>query len=871
MIAAMNFFNSSRVLAAAMFLVIVLPLSAATRVWDLPVQPAADALMAFSNQSGYQVLFSSKELAGMQSRPVQGSHEPLDALRLLLAGSNFEAVPTGENRVVVRVRSLSLITGVVLNGPKKSVQAGAKVTLEELNLSAITGRNGRYRLTRIPAGTYTVVISAEGLQTVRIDGLVLEPGTSVEMKPVTLGLEATVREISGAVGVSDSSPLQLLEKMVVTPSRFGVSDDASLFEPEATLTHRQLETLPQLGEDLFRAIGRLPGLATTDYSAKFWVRGAPNEQVLTRLDGATLLEPYHMKDIDGVLSIIDLETVARVDLLSGGFTSEYGNRLGGVLNMETESHTRQEPHTTLGISLTGVRATNRGAFADGKGNWMVSTRMGYPDLGIKATGANTELKPRYYDVFAKMEYQLKPNQTIALDVLHSNDRLTLRNNGTQNSTGGSGNSSYGNDYVWARWRGAFGENLKGEAVLSFSELDWHRLDNDLTDDALPYDIRDDRRLKLLALRQDWSLLLTDKVLLRSGFEVQDGSAKYNYHQRRSVRFIRDGEIVVEPRLIERTLEPEGVAGGAYTSLRFLPTTRLTLESGLRFDRNDYGDAGGWSPRFNGALDLGKATIRAAWGRYRQEEGLHEIDVADGESKLHPAEQAEHRVLGLETRLGPAVNFRAEIYERITGNPRPHGENLINVGEAPNEILTDRRFLRPTHAEARGLELILGSRGQNKFNWSASYAWARTFETIDGRELPRVRDQRHTFYGDVSYHPNTHWEFTAAWQYHTGWPTTDVTYSTIKLNDGRVVVSRDYGPIYGARLPVYHRLDLRATRRFTLKNSTLRVYLDVFNAYNRKNASNYRSFASTSDGQVTTQRQVEQLFPLLPTLGIIWDF
>jgi hypothetical protein len=43
-----------------------------------------------------------------------------------------------------------------------------------------------------------------------------------------------------------------LDKMVVTPSRFGIAEER--LATNVTLTKTELETLPQLGEDLYRTI-----------------------------------------------------------------------------------------------------------------------------------------------------------------------------------------------------------------------------------------------------------------------------------------------------------------------------------------------------------------------------------------------------------------------------------------------------------------------------------------------------------------------------------------------------------------------------------------------------------------------------------------
>jgi hypothetical protein len=74
-----------------------------------------------------------------------------------------------------------------------------------------------------------------------------------------------------------------------------------------------------------------------------------------------------------------------------------------------------------------------------------------------------------------------------------------------------------------------------------------------------------------------------------------------------------------------------------------------------------------------------------------------------------------------------------------------------------------------------------------------------------------------------------------------------------------------------RLPDYHRLDLRATRRFQLKHGTIRVFVDVFNAYNQDNIARYSSQPVVQNGQISTRNFPEKLITLLPTAGVIWDF
>ena len=658
-----------------------------------------------------------------------------------------------------------------------------------------------------------------------------------------------------------TEPPTKLAEVVVTPSRFGVADVATTVA--ASLTAAELEVLPQVGDDLFRSIARLPGLAADDVSAQFWVRGAPHSQLLARLDGVDLLEPFHLKDVDGALSIVDPAIIRWLELSTGGFSAEYGNRLAGVLTMETKSEPRT--HTALNLSLTGVGAARHGTFAGQRGRWFVTARRGYPDVALQVAGRDDRITPRYYDAMAKVEYEVAPASTISLHALHAGDGFRyVRINVPTLSSG------YDSDYVWARWRGAVGSALNGEAVLSWARLTWNR-DGSGRLDSYPFLLRDYRRLTLVALRNEWSYQMGEQAILRGGLEGRTGEASYTYalaHQRAGVN---NGVAVVVTDKVDAALAPEGDSVGAFVAAKVRPVTALVVEPGLRFEKPDYAGGAQWNPRLNAALTLGRTTVRAAWGEYAQAQGLHELSLADGERTFGRTERAEHRVLGIERPINPRIALRVEAYERLTTRVRPRWENLDNPYDLFPEAQTDRVRIAPSRGRARGVEVLLSSRGKEQLQWHVSYALSRSEEQLAGRWVPRARDQEHAFYVDATYALNPRWQFSAAWHFHSGWPTTDVVYSLAPLNSGgRRLVSTN-GPIYGLRLPDYHRLDLRATRRFKVKLGEVRVFLDVFNAYDRLNLLGYDHRVTVSGTQVTDEKKPREQLPFLPSVGVNWEF
>lgn len=665
---------------------------------------------------------------------------------------------------------------------------------------------------------------------------------------------------AGLAQTTIEPPVRLAE-VVVTPSRFGVTDSATT--AAASLTAAELEVLPQIGDDLFRSIARLPGLAADDISAGFWVRGAPHTQLLARLDGVDLIEPFHLKDVDGALSIVDPAIIRRLDLSTGGFTAEFGDRLAGVLTMDTKSP--EQPLTSIGFSLTGIGGSTQGTFAGPRGRWLVAARRGYPDVALRLSDRDNDVSPRYYDVYAKIEYDLAPAHTLSVHALHAGDALRYRRTNKPSLT-----SAYDSDYVWTRWHGAVGERLTGEAVLSFTRLTWQRDGGGLLD-RFPFSLRDHRRLNVAALRNEWTTVWSEHLVVRGGVEAKTGGSRYDYALAQQRNAVINGAQVVVTNNVSAALRPEGDSFGAFATARFRPVEALVVEPGVRFDRHDHTGDNETNPRLNAALTLGRATVRAAWGLHSQAHGLHELSVADGERSFRRSERAEHRVLGLEHPLGRRVALRVEAYERASTRVRPRWENLDNAYDLFPEAQSDRVRVAPDRGRARGIEVLLSSRGAGSVNWHVSYVAARTEERIGGRWVPRTRDQRHAFYTDATYAMNARWQFSAAWQFHTGWPTTDVVYSLATLANGRRLLVSANGPLYGLRLPDYHRLDLRATRRFKLRRGELRAYVDIFNAYDRVNLLGYDHDVTVTGTQVTDVKEAREQLPFLPSVGLAWEF
>ena len=88
---------------AAVLLLAVASLSAKPQKFDIPAQSAAAALLAFSKQSGADVLYSQKDLSAVRSNAVTGEQEPDAAIAQLLNNTGFTVTRDAGKFVVAAV------------------------------------------------------------------------------------------------------------------------------------------------------------------------------------------------------------------------------------------------------------------------------------------------------------------------------------------------------------------------------------------------------------------------------------------------------------------------------------------------------------------------------------------------------------------------------------------------------------------------------------------------------------------------------------------------------------------------------------------------------------------------------------------------
>ena len=658
------------------------------------------------------------------------------------------------------------------------------------------------------------------------------------------------------------------EEIVVTRN----ADESRHGEPVAVTTLElppdQLD-LPHVGSDVFRAVGLLPGAATTESSSRLSIRGGRRDDVMVVLDGLELLAPYHLQEFDSALGIVPAGSLERVELISDPVPVEYGDRMGGVVDMR--SRTPVAPFgVSLGVGSLFAEGSASGAFGGERGHWLGTARGGNYRLALEADGRHQD--PRYWDLFGKVDYAAGPSQSFQLRLLLAEDEFHV-----DDRTVGEGrySSQWGSSYLWLGHVAALGTRGVAESVVWAGRLERARAGEQAVQGTTRFDLDDSRGMELTGGKSvaRWAPP-AGRWSLDGGLELRQFRSTIVYGAERQD---------LEPPL-PGTMSATGTSRfaanydfdqiGAFASGRLRLGEGVTAEAGLRWDETALTDEAHSSPRLHLAwVPDERSVVRAAWGRFYQSQRPYELQVEDGETEIWPAERATQSLLSYERRRASGASWRLGAYQRLEDRPRPRFESLFDAAVLYPELAPGRVRLEPDAGRASGIELLYRSAPRPRYDWSATYAYASVADRIDGRWVPRTTDEPHAVQLAGHVRLPHDWTIGAAWLLHTGWPTTSVGARVATDDEEHERIEPVLGPIRGERLPAYHRLDLRLGHDWGLSRGRLSAYVDLQNVYDRDNARGFESFRFelSNDGQPAVFAEPVDWGGFLPSLGLRWSF
>ncbi len=645
----------------------------------------------------------------------------------------------------------------------------------------------------------------------------------------------------------DAAPIRL-EKIVVTPGRFTIYEGTST---RIAISKQEIERFPLVDNDVMRAGHVFPGVVSSDYSARFSVRGGEKGDISVRLDGLELYNPYHLQDFGGAVSLIGLDLVQNTQLLMGGFPAEYGEKMSGVYDITTRTPNTDQLSANFGIDLINATATLEGPLTE-KGSWLLSARRGYIDLILALIDLNEDYNPQYADVYGKFTYQPTPADTLTLNGLYGWDKNHQRLDDVDSNL----DSLYNNSTVWAKWRHTFDDSYWTD-VFIFGGIS----NQDRTSGKADFD---DRNFSFFGTKTELTATLFDKHTVRTGVTWRWLTAQYEYN----VQERQAGIDTYKPILAD--VDDRGGEFNMFLQDEWQLHSKLALNVGGRYVYQQYREEGiqryEIGPRVALAVKpTNNFILRGAWGIYHQPVSLMGVPVEDGIETVGRAENAVHHVIGAE--YTPTDNFFVRVegyyntYDNLVGRLREFGRQ--------NQI-----FEPAQSGDARGLDVFMTHAVSNRLSWTLGYAYGIAEEVAGDETIFRQRDRRHAFAISSSYQFAPTWHLYISWRFHTGEPRTPLIHTEVPQADANILCDRQFGATHSERMPAYHSLDFRMTKRSPYRRWELSWYFQILNLYNQRNLDQY-AFSEVRDEEtdaiIDCAVDEEPQLPILPTLGVTVRF
>ncbi len=725
------------------------------------------------------------------------------------------------------VQLFGSVKGQVVDARTQAPLSGVAVTVEGTPCTGTSDAQGAYTVSAVPVGSQNVVFHLEGYSDLMRSEVVVRASRATF---VNAALSPAVWRHQEQV-VIDSS--EAVERQQL--------DVHELAAPELR------RTAP--GGDLSRALYVLPGVVQADDGSNdLTVRGGSSAENGYYIDNIPVPNINHFPQegaSGGGISMLDLDFVEDVSVLTGGFGPTYGDRLSSVVDIHWREGDRSAIKGKLDLNMLGFGGGVEGPLPGGKGSWMVSAKHSYMDLIAGSLNLGS-IDLRFADVQGKVVYDLGPRHRLTFIDIYGQSSGSRDEAKAAQSGESQGKDRAVENTAGLNWRALWGTRGFSDTSFSYAFLDnqstWQSADGTgpvwrKNDNEAAFTLRNVNRLQL-----------TQRQRLEFGFEARHrtGSA-FNMLSERDVRL--------------SSIEGAGFAAYAFSG-------RLSGSLGLRVGRDAFNGQWHLEPRLSASFAAAeRLTFSLAFGRYSQELPFDLVKQSPGNRKLSSLE-ATHYVVGAALRLRSDLRLTLEAYDKeyrhfpespdnptrfviddVTGNERSFWDYgpLVDSGRA----------------RARGIELLLHKTLTKQLYGVVSGSVFRSrYQDLNGVWRNRVHDNIFVASITGGFRPDKNWDLTLRWLLAGGKGSTPYNVWSGSWGAAADVA---WDRWMTTHLPPYQNLGLRVDRRAYFRRASLSAYFAVWNVLGRDNVRYY--YWNGSEQRIQAAYQ----WGRIPYLGIELQF
>jgi len=733
-----------------------------------------------------------------------------------------------------------------LDNETKSPLIGANVTIFDFALGAATNHEGYFIINSIPSGAYTLQFSYIGYQQKIKTDIIVKPSRSVfieeSLKPQTLETDA----------------------IVIKAAYFSEDDDQPV--SNTSFSAEEIRRAPGSAGDVSRILMGLPCIAkVNDQSNSLIVRGGSPIENAFYVDNIEIPNINHFPtqgSSGGPIGLINVDFIKDVNFYSGGFSTNYGDKLSSIMEMSFREGDRDAFNAQLDLNFSGFGGVAEGPLFNKKGSWLFSARRSYLDYLIKAVDVGSSVAPSYGDIQGKIVLDLNAYNKLSLLGIFADDHITTNQEvAIENDMLNYGNQDIYEGTVGFNWRKLWEKTGYSNTSLSITGS---KFEEDFYETGNRQQLVKNRSFeKTYSLRNINHIRLNDNHKLDFGIEAKLLDNNYNNFYAETQDILGN----INPALkFDKNFQ--SLKLGSFVSYSFRPFANLTTVLGLRADYFDYNKNFHLAPRFSLVYKLSdKTSLSTSTGMFYQ--NLPPILLLQQkENKNLKDPHSIHYIVGFNHLLTEDTKFTLEFYQKDYLNfpLDPNQPELFILDEVYYQYSfyqSHSSLIDNGKAYSQGIELMVQKKLATDFYGLASATFFTTkYKTLNKHWKNRIFDNRFTMSIEGGYKPNSNWEFSMRWIYAGGPPYTPFDKNLSKSQNSGIF---DRERINKERYPNYHSLNIRFDRRFHFTNSNIIFYLSVWNAYNQKNIATYIWNENESKQDTTYQ------WGLLPIFGIEYEF
>ena len=190
--------------------------------------------------------------------------------------------------------------------------------------TTVSNEAGMFTMPALPLGQYTLRLTVEGFTTVERLGIQLRSGEVYSAGTITMSVG----------GLTQSTTVRAESAVVQTANA----------EKNSVLEARSIESLVARGRDPLNLLRTMPGVQADLNTASLGAtNGAPVPNISGLLRSTVMLDGMIANDADtnAHVSIINIDAIAEIKVVSAGMAAEYGRSGGAQISFTSKSGTRE--------------------------------------------------------------------------------------------------------------------------------------------------------------------------------------------------------------------------------------------------------------------------------------------------------------------------------------------------------------------------------------------------------------------------------------------------------------------------------------------------------------------------------------------------